>query len=230
MSFDTLDAPAGILVRGAGCGPGVSVILRSDATKDLISLARSWLLKRDIRSFASLRMTIGLRVPHPYPASRLLGCRRGRRRRLLGVRRRRGAARRTRQRNLGLRLVRRPGRVGDRSNLLCTLNGTLDARAVDRGLVLRLQHNRERLWHRHWLRLAAEDSIDIRLDAVRGQPLTLRRGLGAVRQRLRIDAELLPEHRDELRELGVELRLVFRAERNLGAVCLLQHDLALRDG
>src|SRR5689334_15648969 len=62
MSFDTLDAPAGILVRGAGCGPGVSVILRSDATKDLISLARSWLLKRDIRSFASLRMTIGLRT------------------------------------------------------------------------------------------------------------------------------------------------------------------------
>jgi len=35
----------------------LTVILRSEATKDLVSLVRSWPLTRDTRSFASLRMT-----------------------------------------------------------------------------------------------------------------------------------------------------------------------------
>src|SRR4051812_1665545 len=139
------------------------------------------------------------------------------------------AWRRARQRNLRLRLVLRARGVCRRTNLLCAFDGAIDSGAIDRRLEFRLQHRSQRLRHGHWLRLPAENTIDERLDAVRGQPFALRRRLRAVRELLWVNAELLPEHAHELRELRVELGLVLGAQRDLGTVCFLEHHFALRD-
>ena len=113
---------------------------------------------------------------------------------------------------------------------MCALYGTIDTGAVDRRLEPRLQHDSKRLRHWNRLRLSSEDAVDVRLDAIRGETLTLGSCFRAVRECLRIDGDLLPKRRHELRELAIQLGFVLGTDRDLGAVGFLQHHLALGDG
>src|SRR5439155_26391317 len=158
------------------------------------------------RGYTPYRMEVPRRL-WLFCRRRLL-CRRGRRRRLRIWGRRLCTARHSGERNLRLGLVGGPRRVGCGANLLSTLDGAIDARGINRALVLRLQHRSQRLRNRERLRLTGKDAIDVRLDAVGGETFPLRRRLRAVGERLWIDAKLLPDHLHQLRELRVELRLL----------------------
>ena len=145
-----------------------------------------------------------------------------------------GAGRRhrhARQWNLRLRLIRRARRIRDGANLLRALHRALDAGAVDRRLVLRCEHLLERLRHGHRLRLAAQHAIEVRLDAIRGETLPLRRRSWRCRRassdRRRAAARASAT---SCENCAYSLRLVFGAERDLRAVRLLEHHLAAAIG